>query len=456
MTHSHLLAQTKPSRRSVLKSAALGSVAAIAAPYVKTTYAAGTLSLGVWDHWVPGANATLTKLCNEWGAKNNCQVTIDYITSQGEKDKLTAAAEAQAGTGHDIMSHRDWNIRIHQDALEPLDDVVNKLITQYGPISPVAEYLAKIKGTWKGLPTTVGSQVKPCCSRFDLYMQHAGIDPRDIFPADVSKWDAAKVASWNWDTYLTSAQKLYQAGFPVGLSMGQTSDAVDWVGALFNSYGVVMVDGKDNIKIDSDETRQAMEYLKKLMAVNPPDVYAWDDAGNNRWLISGKGSSIMNPPSAWAVAKRDHPEVASNCWTHPMPAGPKGRFVGQLPQFYGVWSFSKNKEAAKDLLLYISQKESAAQLVAASSGYDLPSFRTMYDFSTWQTVEPPVGTVYGYPPRGDEQTSIAGAPARSEVGAQIYNQAINTVMVSKFTQGNEKLDDVIKWAENELEGTLRV
>ncbi len=456
MTHSHLLAQTKPSRRSVLKSAALGSVAAIAAPYVKTTYAAGTLSLGVWDHWVPGANATLTKLCNEWGAKNNCQVTIDYITSQGEKDKLTAAAEAQAGTGHDIMSHRDWNIRIHQDALEPLDDVVNKLITQYGPISPVAEYLAKIKGTWKGLPTTVGSQVKPCCSRFDLYMQHAGIDPRDIFPADVSKWDAAKVASWNWDTYLTSAQKLYQAGFPVGLSMGQTSDAVDWVGALFNSYGVVMVDGKDNIKIDSDETRQAMEYLKKLMAVNPPDVYAWDDAGNNRWLISGKGSSIMNPPSAWAVAKRDHPEVASNCWTHPMPAGPKGRFVGQLPQFYGVWSFSKNKEAAKDLLLYISQKESAAQLVAASSGYDLPSFRTMYDFSTWQTVEPPVGTVYGYPPRGDEQTSSAGAPARSEVGAQIYNQAINTVMVSKFTQGNEKLDDVIKWAENELEGTLRV
>ncbi len=60
-----------------------------------------------------------------------------------------------------------------------------------------------------------------------------------------------------------------------------------------------------------------------------------------------------------------------------------------------------------------------------------------------------------YPPRGDEQTSIAGAPARTEVGAQIYNQAINTVMVSKFTQGGEKLDDVIKWAETELEATLR-
>jgi hypothetical protein len=29
-------------------------------------------------------------------------------------------------------------------------------------------------------------------------------------------------------------------------------------------------------------------------------------------------------------------------------------------------------------------------------------------------------------------------------------------MVAKFTQGREKLDDVIKWAERELEGTLRV
>jgi ABC-type glycerol-3-phosphate transport system substrate-binding protein len=455
MTQSRLVTHSRPTRRTILKTAALGSVAAIAAPYVKDSHAGGTLALGVWDHWVPGANKALTALCNEWSAKNNVEVHIDYITSQGEKDKLTAAAEAQAGTGHDIMSHRDWNIRIHQNVLEPLDDVVGSLIKQYGRISPVAEYLGKTKGTWRGVPTTVGSQVKPCCSRIDLYKEHAGIDLQEIFPADEAKYDKAKIDAWTWDTYLASAEKLFKAGYPVGLPMGQSSDAVDWVGALFNSFGVVMVDAKDDIRINSDETRTALEYLKKLMAVNPPEVYAWDDAGNNRWLISGKGSGIMNPPSAWAVAKRDNPQVAENCWTHAMPKGPKGRFVGQLPFFYGLWTFSKNKSAAKDLLLYISQKDSARRLVAASNGYDLPSFKSFYDFDTWKTVEPPVGTVYSYPPRGDEQTSIAGAPARAEVGAQIYNQAINTVMVAKFTQGNEKLDDVIKWAENELEGTLR-
>jgi len=110
----------------------------------------------------------------------------------------------------------------------------------------------------------------------------------------------------------------------------------------------------------------------------------------------------------------------------------EGRFVGQLPQFYGVWSFSKNKTAAKDLLLYISQKPAVGDSWR-SVGYDLPSFKSLYDFDTWKTVAPPVGTVYRIPARR------RGHLDRRSTGAfrsrrQIYNQAINTVMVSKFTQ----------------------
>ena len=92
----------------------------------------------------------------------------------------------------------------------------------------------------------------------------------------------------------------------------------------------------------------------------------------------------------------------------------------------------------------------------ASFGYDLPAFQSMYDLDTWKTVGPPLGTVYNYPPRGNEQTSIAGAPARTEVGAQIYNQAINTIMVSKFTQGGEKLDEVISEQERARRNAARV
>jgi hypothetical protein len=44
------------------------------------------------------------------------------------------------------------------------------------------------------------------------------------------------------------------------------------------------------------------------------------------------------------------------------------------------------------------------------------------------------------PPTGRGQggrTSVAGHPARPDVAAQIYNQALHTVMVSRFTKGFE-------------------
>ena len=446
---------TTVSRRKFMKRAALATTAAIAAPYMRTSYAAGRLTMGFWDHWVPGANDTLTKIVNDWGQKNHVEVSIDYITSQGDKDMLTASAEAQAHTGHDIMQHRSWQVQVHRAVLEPMDDVINALIKEHGPISKNSEYLATDRGKWMGVPTITGSQVKPCCSRLDLYKQYTGLDLQKIFPGPDGTRDQALVDSWNWDLYLASAEKLFKAGYPVGLPMGQTSDAIDWVGALFRSYGSVFVDEKDNIKVNSPETRAALEMAHKIMAVNPPDVYAWDDAGNNRWLISGKGSNIMNPPSAWAVAKRDNIKVAEQCWTHDMPKGPKGRFAPYLPFFYGVWSFGQNKTAAKELVHHIVDKPQAKLLVAASSGYDLPSFKSYYDFDTWKTVEPPKGTVYNYPPRGDEQESMTGYPARPDVAAQIYNQSIHTIMIAKVSQGKEKIDDVIKWAEKEVEGYLR-
>ena len=103
------------SRRNLLKTTAFAAASVVSAPYLRHSYAAGKLTLGVWDHWVPGANTTLTKLCNEWGEKNKVEVTIDYITSQGDKDILTASAEAQARAGHDIMSHRAWQIQVHRN-----------------------------------------------------------------------------------------------------------------------------------------------------------------------------------------------------------------------------------------------------------------------------------------------------------------------------------------------------
>jgi ABC-type glycerol-3-phosphate transport system substrate-binding protein len=95
------------SRRTVLRAAASAATSIVlSAPFVRGAFAAGKLSVGFWDHWVPGGNNTLTKLCNEWADKNQVEIAIDYITSQGDKLLLTGAAEAQAKSGHDMLTFR--------------------------------------------------------------------------------------------------------------------------------------------------------------------------------------------------------------------------------------------------------------------------------------------------------------------------------------------------------------
>ena len=431
------------------------SGAAALAPYVRTSRAAGSLAVGFWDHWVPGANDALARLCNEWGAKEKVDLKIDFITSQGSKLLLTITSEAQAKSGHDILSFPTWYAAAQAKTLEPVDDIVRALIAQYGNPAAAVEYLGKQDGSWLGVPATSGSQIKGPCGRIDLFRQHAGIDLTKMYPAGAPP-DKALTDKWTWDTFLVAAQKLHKAGFPIGIGMGQTADSVDSAGAIFSAFGAHLVDDRGNITVDSDATRQVLEYAKKLVQFLPPDIFAWDDASNNKWLISGKGAMIMNPPSAYAVAKRDNPGIAEQLWTFPAPKGPKGRYQPGLPFYWGIWKFSKNKSAARSLITFLSQRSSVERMVLASGGFDIPAFSGLRDFKIWAEAGPPKGTLYHYPPGGDQIVSIPGSPAPTAIASQIYAQATMTKMIAKFTQGGDSINKVIGWAASELEGFMRV
>jgi ABC-type glycerol-3-phosphate transport system substrate-binding protein len=437
-------------RRRFLATTAASS-AIIAMPHVRGAYAAGKLSMGFWDHWVPGANNATTALVNEWAEKEKVDVQIDYIPSQGNKLLITITAEAQARSGHDILSFPSWQPADHARSLEPVDDTMTQLIKQNGGVTPIVEYLAKPAGSWLAVPSTVGSQIKGPCSRIDLMKQHAGIDVQALYPAGAPP----KADSWTLDALLKAAEACHKAGFAFGIGLGTTSDSVDTAGAIFQSFGAALVDVKGNITVKSDPVRQALDYYARLARFFPPDAPAWDDSSNNKWLVSGRGALIMNPPSAWAVAKRDAPQVAEQCWTHGMPAGPKGRYAPFLPYFWGIWNFSKNKSAAKSLLVHLSQRASAEKMVAASGGYDLPSFASFTDFKTWAEEAPPKGTLYHYPNSHNHQIlSMAASPAPPKIAVQIYTQGLMTKMTVRHMQG-EPIEKTLAWAESEVEGFMR-
>ena len=445
------MADNKLTRRRFVATTAAASATMIAAPFVRTAHAAGKLAIGFWDHWVPGANKASETLVNEWAAKEKVEVTIDYIASQGSKNLLTIAAEAQARSGHDILAMPTWWPQDQARNLEPVDDIMAQLITQNGAVNGTVEYLGKAGGQWLAVPATIGSQIKGPCSRIDLLKQHAGIDIQAMYPAG----SPPKAEGWTTDTYLKAAEACHKAGVPFGIGLGQTSDSVDTAGAFFQSFGAELVNAKGDLTVKTDAVKQALDYCKRAAAFYPPDAPAWDDASNNKWLVSGKGALIMNPPSAWAVAKRDAPQVAEQCWTHGFPAGPKGRYAPFLPYFWGTWNFGKNKSAAKSLLMHLSQPAAVEQLVAASGGYDLPSFANLTTLKTWAEEGPPKGTLYHYPnPHNHQTLSIAAAPAPPKIAFQIYTQAIHTKMIVRHLQG-EPMEKTLAWAESEVEGFLR-
>ncbi len=440
------------SRRRAVR---LGAVAAaLPLVHIRTAGAAGKLNVGLWDHWVPRGNDVMKKQIDTWATQNHVEVQQDYITSQGNKLLLTAAAEAQAKTGHDFIPFLQWDTIAYADHLEPVDDVIKHLSDKYGKYDPVIEYLAKATGHWAAVPGTDPTVNLTCCARISLMKQHAGIDIQALYPAHPT--EPGHAASWTYEAFLKAAEACHKAGVPFGMGLGSTGDSVNNTGAIFSAYGAALVGADGQITVNSDKVREVMEYGQRLVKFLPADTVSYDDASNNRALISGKSALIYNPPSAWAVAKRDAPAIAEDCWTFPCPAGPKERSIPYVYVFYGIWKFSKNKTAAKDLIRFLMERQQIEERTSVVEGFNLPPQTSMSDFKIWEEVEPPKGTVYNYPPRPwhGSKASLTGYPAPPEIAVQMFNRAVIPTMWAKLHSG-QTIKQALDWASHELEGFVR-
>ncbi len=203
------MSRRKLTRRQFVAATALSSAAFVSAPFVRTARAAGSLSIGFWDHWVPDANKASTDLVNEWAAKEKVEVPIDYITSNGNKNLVTIASEAQAKSGHDILAMPTWWPHAETELLEPMNDVMDagdraeRQGQRHG-----RNISAKLDGKWHGVPFCIGSQIKGPCSRIDLMKKYANIDVQEMYPAGAPP----KADNWTLDTFLKAAEGCFKGG----------------------------------------------------------------------------------------------------------------------------------------------------------------------------------------------------------------------------------------------------
>ena len=449
---NNIFSSQDATRRKILKFGAAAS--ALPWVHIRTAAAAGKLNVFFWDHWVPAGNAVLKQQVMAWAEQNKVETNIDFITSVGQKTLLTINAQAQARRGHDLFTVANWNVRDHADKMEPVSDVVGRLEAKYGAADRVSQYLGRVKNQWAAIPCSWGTQNKGPAARISMMKEFAGIDIKKMYPAaDGPETPEAK--EWTFQAMLKAAEACFKADKPFAIGLGTTADSVDTAGAILAGFGAELVDAKGKLAIKSDAMRQALEYAQQLVKWLPPEAQSFDDASNNRALISNNSALIWNPPSAWAVAVRDSPAVAADTWHFPAPAGPKGRFMPHSTQFFAIWEFAQNKTAAKALAEHLMQIDNVDARSIAVMGYDLPPYQKMTESRVWDTVGPPTGTVYNYPVRKqhNQVEHLAMMPAPPEIAVQMYNRGTLPTMFAKIKAG-QTIPQAIAWATEEIEGFL--
>ena len=275
------MSRKKLSRRQFVAATALSSAALITAPYVRGAYAAGKLSIGFWDHWVPGANKASTDLVNAWAEKEKVEVTIDYIPSQGNKNLLTIAAEAQAKSGHDILAMPTWWPHAQAEMLEPINDVVEGIIKQNGDVNGTVKYLGQSKGKWLGGSRCVGSQIKGPCSRIDLMKKHAGIDVQEMYPAG-----RRRKPTPGHGYFLKAAKLATRAAFPSASAWARpATTSIPW--APSSRFGAEARRRQGQCRREERQRCAGARILQEADGIPAAGSPAWDDSSNNKGLVSG-------------------------------------------------------------------------------------------------------------------------------------------------------------------------
>src|SRR5262249_17346650 len=103
------------------------------------------------------------------------------------------------------------------------------------------------------------------------------------------------------------------------------------------------------------------------------EVLTWDPASNNRLMLEGAGSLVLNAISITRTAENTKLPVGEQIWLAPVPQGPVRRLTpANGIQTYIIWKFAKNIDSAKQFLVdYMGQFRHG---FLASGFYNMPCF----------------------------------------------------------------------------------
>jgi multiple sugar transport system substrate-binding protein len=351
---SHAFRRCGLSRRDVIKTA-VGATAAIG-PFFHVTpaRAAKTLKILQWSHFVPGYdkwfNNTYTK---EWGAKNGTEVIVDNINLGLIPSR--AAAEVSAQKGHDLVMFLAPP-SVYEEQVVDMKDVYAACESKHG----------------KPIDLAVKSTYNPRTQKYFAFSDSFVPDPVN-YRSDL--WGDIGMKPDTWDDVRIGGKKIKdKTGIPVGIGLSAELDTAMAMRAIMYSFGAHEQDVDGNLTINSRETLEALRFVKALFQeTETPEVFAWDPSSNNRQMLAGRSSLVLNAISITRTGENDKMPIHEKIALAKPPKGPV-RQIGleHVMDCYVTWKFSENIDGAKMFLVdYI---DNFKQGFMASEFYNFPCF----------------------------------------------------------------------------------
>ena len=352
------LTRSQVLRRATAAAAAV-AVGGATAPYAfagPLRYAgrwlAGDLSVVQWAHFVPRYNAWFRSWAQAWGEQNDVEVSVDLETYTLLPE--LAAAEVKRKRGHDVFGFLSPPARYEDQVIDHSAIVrqIEKAVGPYGDLGKRSTYNPKTKRYFGVSDYHVPA---PLIWRHDL-------------------WNEIGESPATWEHVLAAAPTLKAAGHPIGIGLANEADSNVALLSLMLCFGSFLQDESGRPALDSESTVAAVEYMAELhRSGGESSVLDWSVTSNNQFVLSGRGSLIVNAISPIRRAEDLGMPFARNLWIWPMPGGPQGRLgLGQYTSVYSIWKFAKNRTAAEKFLADLCLASSEA--VAASTFFNYPTF----------------------------------------------------------------------------------
>jgi multiple sugar transport system substrate-binding protein len=316
--------------------------------------ASKTLKICRWSHFVPAFDSWfIDKYVKEWGEKNDTEVIVDTLAVTAINGR--AAAEVSMGKGHDLFWF-SWPPAAYEEMVIDHKEVYQECEKKYGAPIPLA----------------VRSTYNPKTKKYFAFPENFAPDPIN-YRSDL--WGEIGVKPDSWDAIRQGGKKIkVKTGIPVGIGQSAEVDTSMAMLAILYSFGASVQDENNQLALNSKNTLEAVKFVKALyQEAMTPEVLAWDPASNNRAMLSGKASLVVNAISITREAESKGIDIGSKILLLKAAQGPLRR-LGAPNQIgaYVIWKFSENKEGAKKFLVDYVGNFRAAFL--ASEFFNFPCF----------------------------------------------------------------------------------